>query len=81
MKITPQIKNAFDQKADAGIYLQAITETPTETKFTAFVVRTGKVVTVGCAGKLTARQAEEQAGAVAAYLSSMASKECIYGNG
>lgn len=71
MKITPQIRNAFDRKAD-GVRLESIAEAGDETRFTAYVAKLGRSVTVGCSGRLTPKQAEAQAEVVAAYLSALA---------
>lgn len=80
MNITPNIKNAFDRKAADGVRLQSITEASGETQFTAYVARLGKSITVGCSGRLTPKQAEAEAGRVAAYLSAMAPREASRGH-
>ena len=79
MKITHKIKSAFESRAD-GVRLDSITELGGETQFTAYVSKLGRSMTVGCSGRLTPKQAEIQAGIVAAYLSALAPKGGSHGN-
>lgn len=74
MKLTPGIKNAFARNAGDGVHLEGITEADGETKFTAWVAHLGKSITVGCSGHLTPKQAEAEAGRVAAYLAALTPK-------
>lgn len=72
MKITLGIQNAFARSAEPGVRLEKITEEAGETRFTAWVERLGKTITVGCTGHLTPKQVEAEAGRIAAYLSALA---------
>lgn len=71
MNITPGIRNAFERKAN-GVRLEKIAEANGETQFVVYVAKLGRSVTVGCTGHLTPKQAEAEAGRVAAYLSTLA---------